>query len=237
MWATAIIAGLSLGAVSSLHCVGMCGPLALALPVHHLSRVAQMYSLLLYQFGRVLSYAGFGLVFGLAGRRIYLAGFQQGFSIVMGVVVLLLVVLYWIYKNPLQPSVLKKFYTAVQNYMFRAFRSRRGPLGFVLLGMANGLLPCAMVYLAIAGALTAASVGYSILFMSGFGFGTMPAMLLVGVFGRMASLPVRNMFRQSIPVFMTVVGLVLILRGLNLGIPFLSPVMESHSAVPVNCHN
>src|SRR5262245_15083137 len=134
LWA-AIIAGFSLGAVSSLHCVGMCGPLALALPVHHLSKAKQLLSLLLYQSGRIITYSLFGLIFGLAGRRIYLAGFQQWFSISMGAIVLLLVILYWIYKNPLQPSLLKRFFVTVQNYMIKAFHSKKSPAGFVLIGM------------------------------------------------------------------------------------------------------
>src|SRR5436190_5325856 len=114
LW-TLIIAGFSLGAVSSLHCVGMCGPLALALPVHHLSKRQQLISLFLYQLGRIITYSLFGLIFGLAGRTIYMAGIQQWFSIAMGVVVLSLVVLYWVYKNPLHPSVFKKLFNSVQS--------------------------------------------------------------------------------------------------------------------------
>src|SRR6266496_1298665 len=138
-----IIAGFSLGAVSSLHCVGMCGPLALALPVHHLPKAQQLISLLLYQFGRIITYSVLGLIFGLAGRQIYLAGFQQWFSIIMGAVVLVLVILYWVYKNPLQPSILKKLFMAVQSFMMKSFQSKKTSSSFLLFGMANGLLPCA----------------------------------------------------------------------------------------------
>jgi sulfite exporter TauE/SafE len=235
LWA-AIIAGFSLGAVSSLHCVGMCGPLALALPVHHLSKTQQLISLFLYQFGRIITYAAFGLIFGLAGRRIYLAGFQQWFSIIMGVTVLVLVVLYWVYKNPLQPSFFKKIFSAVQSYMMKAFRSKKSSAGFLLLGMANGLLPCAMVYVAVAGALTTTQVSYSVVFMAMFGAGTLPAMMTIGYFGRMASLPVRNMFRKSIPLFMTLMAVILILRGLNLGIPFISPMLQGPTGDAAVCH-
>jgi len=235
LWAI-IIAGLSLGAVSSLHCVGMCGPLALALPVHHLSRPQQLISLFLYQLGRIITYSAFGLVFGLAGRTIYVAGFQQWFSMVMGIVVLLLVILYWVYKNPLQPSVFKKLFSAVQSYMMKALHSKKTSGGFLLLGMANGFLPCAMVYVAIAGALTTTEVYYSVIFMAMFGAGTLPAMMIIGYFGRMVSLPVRNMFRKSIPVFMTVMAIVLILRGMNLGIPFISPILQGPFSDTVVCH-
>ncbi|MFI5130957.1 MAG: sulfite exporter TauE/SafE family protein [Chitinophagales bacterium] len=230
-----IIAGFSLGAVSSLHCVGMCGPLALALPVHHLSKVEQLISLLLYQVGRIITYSALGLVFGLAGRQIYLAGFQQWFSIIMGIVVLILVILYWLYKNPLQPLFLKKIFISLQSFMMKAFRSKKTSGSFLLFGMANGLLPCAMVYMAIAGALTTTQVTYSVLFMAMFGMGTLPAMMTIGYFGRMMSLRVRKMFRNSIPVFMCIVGVVLILRGMNLGIPFVSPVLQNTSYDVIGC--
>lgn len=235
IWA-AIIAGFSLGAVSSLHCVGMCGPLALALPVHHLSRTRQLLSLFIYQFGRIITYAAFGLLFGIAGRRIYVAGFQQWFSIVMGATVLVLVILYHVYKNPLQPSFSRKVFSGVQSYMMKAFRSRKSAFGFLALGMANGLLPCAMVYVAVAGALTTTQVSYSVMFMAMFGAGTLPAMMIIGYFGRMVSLPVRNMFRKSIPVFMTIMAIVLILRGMNLGIPFISPMLQGPAGETVVCH-
>lgn len=235
IWA-AIIAGFSLGTVSSLHCVGMCGPLALALPVHHLSKTHQLISLFLYQLGRIITYSSLGLVFGLAGRKIYLAGFQQWFSIIMGIVVLVLVILYSVYKNPLQPSLFKKMFSAVQLYMMKAFRSKKSSAGFLLLGMANGLLPCAMVYVAIAGALTTTQVSYSVLFMAMFGAGTLPAMMIIGYFGRMVSLPVRNTFKKSIPVFMTIMAIVLILRGMNLGIPFISPMLQGPTGDAVICH-
>ena len=238
MWWPVMIAGFSLGAVSSLHCVGMCGPLAMALPIHHLSRPRQLLSLLLYQLGRVITYSLFGLLFGLAGRRIYIAGFQQWFSIIMGIAVLLLVILYWVYKNPLQPFILKKAFSRIQSFMIKAFHSKKTKTSgaFVLLGLANGLLPCAMVYVAIAAALTTASIIDSVSFMAMFGAGTLPAMMVIGYFGRMVSLPVRNLFRQSIPFLMSLMGIVLILRGLNLGIRFISPLMPGKVPGAFGCH-
>ncbi len=231
-----IISGFSLGAISSLHCVGMCGPLAMALPIHHLSKTKQFISLLLYQFGRIITYSLFGLLFGLAGRRIYLAGFQQWFSIIMGILILVLVILYWVYKNPLQPFFLKKAFAFVQSVIMKAFHPDKRSSSFLLLGMANGLLPCAMVYVAIAGALTTTQVSNSVLFMAMFGAGTLPAMMIIGYFGRMVSLPVRNMFRQTIPVFTIIMGVILILRGMNLGIPFISPVLPDALRTAVSCH-
>ncbi len=93
LWPVAI-AGFTLGAAGSLHCVGMCGPLSLALPLYHLTAVNKFLSLLLYQVGRIITYSIIGLLFGLAGRRIYIAGYQQWFSIVMGLIVLCVALLY-----------------------------------------------------------------------------------------------------------------------------------------------
>ena len=93
LWA-AMISGLTLGAAGSLHCVGMCGPLSLALPTAHLSRTKQFFSLLIYQSGRVITYSLIGLLFGLAGRRIYISGYQRSFSIRLGILVLALALIF-----------------------------------------------------------------------------------------------------------------------------------------------
>jgi sulfite exporter TauE/SafE len=230
-----IIGGLSLGAVSSLHCVGMCGPLAMALPVHHLSKTQKFLSLLFYQFGRIITYASLGLIFGLLGRRIYLAGFQQGFSIAMGIVVILILALYWIYKNPLHPSFLSKLYHTVQSWIIKILRSPKSGFSFLLLGIVNGLLPCAMVYVAIAGALTTTEVSYSVAFMAMFGAGTLPAMMMISYVGQLVSIPVRRAMRNIVPLFVALLAVILILRGLNLDIPFISPALEPPGKV-VSCH-
>lgn len=105
-----------------------------------------------------------------------------------------------------------------------------------MLGTANGLLPCGMVYVAIAGALTFTNVLHSTLFMVGFGAGTLPAMMAISYFGQFIKLSVRNQFRKALPVFATIIGILLILRGLNLGIPFISPVLPGAHNGAISCH-
>src|SRR5690349_9497759 len=112
-----IIAGFTLGLVSSLHCVGMCGPLSLGLPTQHLPGVQKIISILLYQFGRVITYSALGFIFGLGGRSVYLAGFQRWFSIGMGILILFFVVQYWIFKKRSQPHFLSAFYLLIQRLM------------------------------------------------------------------------------------------------------------------------
>jgi sulfite exporter TauE/SafE len=234
MIAQVIIAGFVLGSISSLHCVGMCGPLALALPVYHLPRLQQTTAILLYNMGRVVTYALLGLLFGLAGRSIYLAGFQQGFSILLGCMVLLFS-LPWFLGARRQVSWLQPFYRQVQQLMNRFLQSRQTS-SFLWLGMANGLLPCGMVYLAVAGAVSTTQISHSVAFMFFFGTGTLPAMLALAFFKQRITLSLRLQLQKMIPWCITGMALLLILRGLNLGIPFISPLLPGTPQPAVSCH-
>ena len=100
-----IISGFTLGAIGSLHCVGMCGPLSLALPVNHFDAFQKFIALSLYQAGRIITYSAIGLLFGLAGRGLYISGFQQWFSIIIGAIVLFFAVLYFLQKISSSPSM------------------------------------------------------------------------------------------------------------------------------------
>jgi len=224
-----LFSGLLLGVVSSFHCIGMCGPLSLALPLGNLTKLQRYRSLFLFHAGRISIYGLFGFIFGMAGRQIYLAGYQRWFSISLGIVVLFLVIQYFFYRNAFQPSFLKVYYQKLQQWIIVLWKNTsRG--GFFLLGMANGLLPCGMVYLAVAGALSFSKVDESILFMIMFGFGTLPTLLMVIYLGTFINGSVRSRIRKAIPFLMALMGVILILRGLNLGIPFISPVLESSRA-------
>ncbi len=231
---SAIIGGFILGISSSLHCVGMCGPLSLALPVQHLGRAGRIASILLYQIGRVITYAALGLVMGLAGRSFWLSGYQQSFSIVAGSVIILMAVFYFLQRKHIEIPLLSHWYRFVQTLIIRIMQSQKGLAGFLLLGMANGLLPCGMVYLAAAASLSFSKVMLSVSFMASFGAGTLPAMLLVAFGGRMMGWKGRSYARKIVPVFIVATGILLIMRGLNLGIPFISPQYLQGAAV--NCH-
>jgi sulfite exporter TauE/SafE len=230
-----MIAGFTLGAAGSLHCVGMCGPLSLALPVHHFSKIQKFFALLLYQFGRIVTYSVIGLLFGLAGRQIYISGYQQWFSIIIGAIILVLAALYFIRRWSARPVFLNKFYRSVQSFIVRILKSSTGPFSFLLLGLANGLLPCGMVYIAVASSLSLSSIAETVSFMSMFGLGTAPAMMLVSYAGQSLKPAWRNSLRKLTPVFISLMGALLILRGLNLGIPFISPELPHSSGISVAC--
>lgn len=262
--------GFLLGMISSLHCVGMCGPLALSLPVRQPSRPersgqsghsGQWLGILTYHGGRIGTYALLGLFFGLAGRRIYIAGFQQAFSISLGTVMLLLVISKWLSSRSFSSRSLPSRSSRIPSLPRFPFLSRLPSLarlegsltrplrqwivrlwqspsksGVLLLGIANGLLPCGMVYLAIAAALSFPEVKEGVLFMALFGAGTLPALLVLHYSGHLISLGFRRQIQKTIPFFIAGMAVLLILRGCNLGIPYISPTLPTHPGQAIDCH-
>jgi len=231
-----MISALAFGLFSSFHCIGMCGAIAFSLPVKHLSNSKKIAGILLYNFGRVTVYSTFGLLFGLLGRQLYIAGLQQWFSIIAGVVIIL-VVLQYVFKKPLMhlPGF-NKAQIFIQDMIGRFLRAKNLSELFFL-GMANGLLPCGLVYFAVIGAVATGSALSAVLFMAFFGLGTLPAMFLFAYFGVSINISVRNKMKKAVPYLLTVMGMLLILRGLGLGIPYISPVLPgATSAKIVICH-
>ncbi len=101
--------------------------------------------------------------------------------------------------------------------------------------MANGLLPCGMVYIALPSSLTFTRIGESAGFMAMLGAGTLPAMMLVGYAWQIIKPELRIGFKKWAPVLITLVGALLILRGLGLGIPYLSPELPGAAGSSVIC--
>ncbi|NML22949.1 sulfite exporter TauE/SafE family protein [Pseudoflavitalea sp. G-6-1-2] len=234
MWQL-ITAGGLLGLMSSAHCVGMCGPLAMALPIHHLSKPLQLLSILLYHSGRILTYALLGLLFGIAGRTLHLAGLQQWFSIITGSIMLVIAVYFFMGRSKGYPAWVQAWFSPLQQLMGRVLR-QTNTFSYLLLGMLNGLLPCGMVYLAVIGALSTTDTAHSVMFMTMFGIGTFPAMFLLSWFGIRISMDLRTQFRKLVPFVVAAMGVILILRGMNLGIPFISPVLADAPGTAVSCH-
>ncbi|MDO6429479.1 sulfite exporter TauE/SafE family protein [Flavitalea sp. BT771] len=231
LFATAI----SLGLVSSLHCVGMCGPLALALPIRHLSPAGRTVALLTYHGGRLMIYGTLGAITGLVGRHIYLAGFQQAFSIIIGALMLLWIAARHLFSIGTPPAMAGKLFRPLEAFIGRLWQSPSRH-SFFFLGMANGLLPCGMVYLAVAGAFSFPQVWESIAFMFLFGAGTLPALLILSFSGRLIGPAARLYMRKAVPYLVATMGLLLILRGLDLGIPFVSPVLAHGQHPAISCH-
>jgi sulfite exporter TauE/SafE len=233
MISATIIAGFTLGLFGSLHCVGMCGPLALALPNPHTKKNQQVISSLIYNTGRVITYSLLGLLFGIIGKGFSVIGFQQLFSIATGSILLVFTVLYFGFKKSWQPKWFLDFTWHIQSFIAASMNKRSGSLA---VGMANGLLPCGMVYAAIAGALVSNSILSSTLFMTSFGLATIPAMLSLMLFGAGISIHLRMKLRRLMPYVMLLVAVLLIVRGMNLGIPYISPQFQTTAAEVIECH-
>lgn len=229
-----IVLALVTGMVGSLHCVGMCGPLVLGLPFYTLPKHKAYVAMFLYNVGRAISYSFLGLLIGLVGNFASIIGWLQALSVVSGIVIVLL--------SFSQISFLPKFYWLAK---FQALISKalakavhNNNIGsFFKIGLLNGLLPCGLVYIALLTSLALGSVTKSTLFMFFFGIGTFPLMLSLLLLNYKLSLNFRNQLQKIIPVFAVCIGCILILRGLNLNIPFLSPQLTFENGKPaVSCH-
>jgi sulfite exporter TauE/SafE len=224
-----------LGALGSIHCVGMCGPLALSLPIVNKGKSSKSISVLLYNTGRVVTYSFFGLLFGMIGKTFALFGYQQGLSIALGVVIILFLLLPHNSKIFERTNIFIHFFYKVRMWLGKLFAKRNYKSVFFI-GLLNGLLPCGLVYMAVAGAIATASIVTSTLFMAFFGFGTFPMMLSVSFFGSFINVNARQKIKAAYPYLMFIIACLLIIRGLGLGIPYLSPANFPNMANAILCH-
>lgn len=207
-----ILTAFVMGLVGSLHCLGMCGPLVMALP--HSSG----FRALIYHASRIFAYGLMGLLIGLFGKGLNLAGFQQGISIFSGILILLFG-LGLLRKKTAWPPFFMRLY---QRWM------RSTDVGSTaLLGLLNGFLPCGMVYVAMAGALAEQEALEGALFMVVFGAGTLPMMLGISWSKTLWTIELRRKLNKAVPVVTILIGVLFILRGMNLGIPYISPEIEA----------
>jgi uncharacterized protein len=219
-----------LGAVGSLHCAGMCGPLALALPVGGGGTGLFVLGRVAYNLGRVVTYCVLGLLFGLVGHSLLLAGVQRWASIALGVA--LLAGLLTSRKLALWRP-LTAFVERLKCRMSSLLR-QRSLSALAVLGLLNGLLPCGLVYVACAAATSTSSAVDGAQYMVAFGVGTVPMMLAISLTGRLVPMNLRLQLRKAIPVSVFLLATLLILRGMSLGIPFISP--DLNGASPSCCH-
>ena len=226
-----VLSGLALGFLGSMHCIGMCGPIALALPSQSKSKFSFYSGRILYNFGRVITYSLMGLILGLVGQKINLAGYQQLFSISLGAVILIIVLLPSRYKNIFGSlSVVKALTKTLQSSIDVLFRIGSQTSLFAI-GILNGFLPCGFVYVALAGAVSLGNVESSIIFMALFGLGTIPAMFSASIVTNLFGQNFRKKVYKAVPVFAAILAVIFILRGLNLGIPYLSPKLKTATQV------
>ena len=218
LW-TALILGLAGG----FHCIGMCGPIAFIIPVNRSSYSSLIFQTFLYHFGRLLSYSLIGLLFGFIGKGLYLAGFQQRLSILMGVIMIITIITPASIFNKYNFS--KPLYKIIGKvkYNLGIYLNKKSNKALFSIGFFNGLLPCGLVYIAVIGSISTGNAVQGAIYMALFGVGTIPMMTAAVLLGNFVSVSLRSKFQKIIPVFVIIIGLLFILRGLGLGIPYFSP--------------
>lgn len=218
-----LVSAVILGLLSSFHCLGMCGPIAFVLPIDRNIKSKAALQTLLYHLGRLLSYGSIGLLFGLIGKGFYLSGFQQRFSILMGLMMIAIIAIpirifnRYNFSRPIYVVVgrLKnKLGLYLKKTSYRALFS---------IGVFNGLLPCGMVYIALVGAMATTDPYSGVLYMLLFGLGTVPMMTLAAFSKSVISVRLRSRLAKMLPLFVVLIGILFILRGMGLGIPYVSP--------------
>ena len=224
----------SIGLLGSLHCIGMCGPIALALPLDRSNRMNMLSGSLIYNTGRLITYASLGLLFGFVGQGFALAGFQQGLSILIGLIMILTVIWPILKVKRVNISSFSLWLGKLKG-LLGAKLGRQSNSNLFMIGILNGLLPCGLIYVAIAAASAMAAPIEGALYMSIFALGTMPALMLVNIYGMGLRKKYFVPMKRYIPVFVVLMGALFILRGMNLGIPYLSPELNSNAEI-ISCH-
>lgn len=222
------------GLLGSFHCVGMCGPIAFMLPVDRQLPVKAVGQTFLYHSGRLLSYMIIGALFGLLGSSFQLFGLQQILSITMGVLMLLILILPTRTFNKYNLSKpLYRLISKVKNALGKELKKKRSDT-FLSIGFLNGFLPCGLVYMAVLGAIATGELLQGSIYMLFFGLGTIPLMSLSVYLGNFIKAKSRQRLQRIVPVFVAIVAVLFILRGLGLGIPFISPELIEMNTASAN---
>ena len=224
-----------IGFAGSWHCIGMCGPIALALPYPEQSKASVIGRVLLYNFGRILTYSLIGLLIGALGQALWIAGIQQYIAIGLGLLLLVVALFsinleYHITRLPFIFS-LNTFVKKQLAYWLR----RNEWYTFFGIGLLNGLLPCGLVYLAIAGVLNSATIFTASLFMIFFGLGTLPMMLIAAFGSQWISLKGRRIVMKVLPLFLFLFAVLFLARGFGFEAPHEIRFWENWQQIPM-CH-
>ncbi|WP_226063410.1 sulfite exporter TauE/SafE family protein [Kaistella polysaccharea] len=229
-----IISALGLGFASGFHCIGMCGPIALSMGLTKKQATNFYLQNLTYQFGRITTYSILGAFLGIIGQGFEMVGFQQYLTIAVGILLIIMAVFSFGGKDfasklPFLSAFLFKVKMKLSKLLQKAdYRSRFAT------GILNGLLPCGMVYMALTASLAAGGIWQSAGFMALFGLGTLPFMFLVVLVGNLMTTALRIKILKFVPVMMIILGGLFILRGMELGIPYVSPKKESMKIIHNN---
>lgn len=222
-----------MGLTGSLHCAGMCGPIVWVMPFQHLHGFKKTAAIFLYHFGRTTVYVLLGLIL-FSFRGLFHPEWQRYISIVLGALLLIIGTLAFL---PGQALKLKIPWAEQIKMLLGRFIGRPGMSTFFVTGVLNGLLPCGMVYMALAASVTAGNPWEVTALLYSFGVGTAPMLIAITLLKTKLSGSLFQQLKRSVPVMMFIFGSLFVLRGMNLGIPYLSPRIEiaEHGTVTSTC--
>ncbi|MGN8226317.1 sulfite exporter TauE/SafE family protein [Gracilimonas sp. BCB1] len=207
--------GFTLGLLGSFHCIGMCGPIALAIPGNNQSRISMFFRGLLYNSGRIITYALIGFVPGVLGMGVTVIGYQNVLSIVLGFTIILFALFPHIKLPGKANSLYKKFTGELTKHISSLYKSD-SKFSSLFIGLLNGFLPCGFVVTALAAALITSSTFHSAIYMALFGLGTLPVMLMMNMAPGFITPKLRIKLRPFSSYFAIIIGLLLIWRGYSM---------------------
>lgn len=223
-----------MGLAGSLHCAGMCGPIIWVMPFQSLGGMKKWFGILLYHVGRISTYALLGFIL-FSFRELFHPEIQQYVSVALGLVMLVAGLLSFFPTGRLRVSLPWSFQVSKA---LTYFMTKPGAGTLFFTGALNGLLPCGLVYMALAAAISVkgSTASSTISFMYAFGLGTAPMLVLLTILKRRISILQATTIRKWIPVVTIFLGALFVIRGLNLGIPYLSPkVQVTQQSVKASC--
>jgi hypothetical protein len=225
------------GLISSLHCIGMCGPIAMMLPVERNNPAKKATQILTYHIGRLFAYATIGFIFGLLGKGFFMAGIQQRLSIFIGLsMIAVFLIPEKVFANYNFSKPVYQLISKVKTTLGAQFKNKSYSSLFTI-GLLNGFLPCGLVYVALFGAIAMQSPSLGVVYMILFGLGTVPMMSSVVYINSFITVSFRNKIQKVIPFVGVLIGVLFIMRGLGLGIPYVSPSnMNLFVQQNANCH-
>ncbi|UKB83708.1 sulfite exporter TauE/SafE family protein [Chryseobacterium sp. MEBOG06] len=236
-----VVSAIALGFASGFHCIGMCGPIALSMGLTKKQAANFYLQNLTYQFGRIFTYSLLGALLGIIGQGFEMAGFQKYLTIIAGVLLIVMAVFSFGGKDfASKIPFLSKFLYSVKMNLGKLLQKADYRSRFTT-GLLNGFLPCGMVYMALTASLAGGGIWQGALYMALFGLGTLPFMFAIVLAGNLMNQAFRVKVLKAVPVIMIILGGLFILRGLELGIPYVSPKAEAMTISKdpngaANCH-
>jgi sulfite exporter TauE/SafE len=228
-----IIPAFLIGLGGSLHCIGMCGPLMFSSLISNKNGSLSLTDWVLYQSGRISIYAIWGIVFGAIGTSARWFGLQQNISLSLGIgilVILILTKMFPAFERKFSNILLVQFWKSKLSSLLQSKIKRSD----FIAGMLNGILPCGLVYVALAGATSVQDPIKGAMFMIVFGIGTLPLLSALLFFGKNMQVSVRRYLTKWYPALIGLMAIMLIIRGMNLG-NFFSPAILPGNGTIVHC--